>query len=237
MKHKQQNRQSEKTKQLSWRKILYRTMIATIALGMPWFIPTSASGDDVAAPAGEKIVLFDGHSLAGWEGNTKVWRVEDGLIVGGSMEWNPHNEFLATVDSFDNFDLHLEYKLVGTKGFVNSGVQFASVRLQKPDYEMSGFQADIGAGTTGNLYDESRRHKNMARAPAAIVKQLEKVGDWNDYEIRCTGHEIQIWLNGTRTVDYTETDPSIPMSGLIGLQIHGGNNAQVYFRNIVIQKL
>ena len=78
----------------------------------------------IAAP----VSLFDGKSLAGWEGDTtKVWRVRDGVIVGGSLEGNPRNEFLATLKSYKNFHLRLEYKLVGTSGFVNSGVQFRKI--------------------------------------------------------------------------------------------------------------
>ena len=51
---------------------------------------------DLPGP-GRWKVLFDGHSLTGWEGNTNVWRVRDGLIVGGSLDGNPQNEFLATL--------------------------------------------------------------------------------------------------------------------------------------------
>ena len=45
---------------------------------------------------------------------------------------------------------------------------------------------------------------------------------WNDYRIRCRGRRIELWINGHRTVDYTESDPSIPQHGIIALQIHGG---------------
>ena len=71
-----------------------------------------------AAPA----PLFDGRTLTGWEGDAKVWRVENGEIVGGSMAGNPRNEFLTTKRTFYNFRLTLEYKLTGTEGFVNGGV-------------------------------------------------------------------------------------------------------------------
>ena len=37
-------------------------------------------------------------------------------------------------------------------------------------------------------------------------------------------------------VDYTEPDSAIVQNGLIGLQIHGGNKAEVYFRNMTIQE-
>src|ERR1043165_8714288 len=113
----------------------------------------------VAAPAGP-VSLFDGRSFAGWEGETNtVWRILDGVIVGGSLAGNPRNEFLATRKAYRNFHLRLEYKLVGTEGFVNGGVQFRSKRIANPPNEMSGYQADIGAGYRGCLYDESRRHK------------------------------------------------------------------------------
>ena len=69
------------------------------------------------------------------------------------------------------------------------------------------------------------------------IKRLEKAGDWNRYEVRCDERHIQIWLNGEKTVDYIEPDTTIPQRGLIGLQMHGGNKAEVSFRNITIQEL
>jgi len=185
---------------------------------------------------GGPVSLFDGRSLAGWEGDTNVWRVRNGLIVGGSLQGNPRNEFLATVKSYTNFTLRLEYKLIGTEGFINSGVQFRSVRLTNPPNEMKGYQADIGAGYSGCLYDESRRNTVLARASAQTIQRVEKTNDWNSYQIRAEGNHIQIQLNGDTTVDYAEPDAAIIQSGLIGLQIHGGNKAEVYFRNITIQE-
>ena len=179
--------------------------------------------------------LFDGRSLAGWEGNTNVWRVRDGVIVGGSLKGNPRNEFLATVGRYGNFVLRLEYRLVGTEGFVNGGVQFRSVRAPQPAHEMSGFQADIGAGYSGFLYDESRRNKFLAQPAEGQVKRLEKPGDWNRYEVRCAGPRVQIFLNGEKTVDYTETDPAIQQDGRIALQIHGNCQAEISFRNLTVE--
>lgn len=188
-------------------------------------------------PKGAPIVrLFDGQSLRGWEGDLNVWRVRDGVIVGGNMNGNPRNEFLATVRPYTNFILRLEYKLVGTEGFVNSGVQFQSVRIDNPPNEMRGYQADIGAGFSGVLYDESRRNMILSRVSEATIKKIERVGEWNRYEIQCEGRHIQLRLNGEKTVDYTELDTSLPLSGLIGLQIHGGNKAEVSFRNLTVQE-
>jgi hypothetical protein len=188
-------------------------------------------------PKPDAVSLFDGKTLDGWEGDTKVWRVEDGVIKGGSMEGNKQNEFLATKTSYKDFVLKLEYKLVGKEGFVNSGVQIRSKRIDKPANEMKGYQADIGVGWTGSLYDESRRNKVMAKADAELIKKTEKLADWNTYEIRCEGPRVVLKLNGVQTIDYTEEDKTLEQEGLIGLQIHGGAKSEVSFRNITIEVL
>lgn len=182
--------------------------------------------------------LFDGKTLEGWEGETSlVWRVAGGVILGGSLEGNPRNEFLTTRKSFKNFILRLEYKLSGTEGFVNGGVQFRSKRIPNPPNEMSGFQADIGAGFSGALYDESRRNKMLAKPEKPLLESTEKPSEWNRYEIRAEGNRIRLILNGVTTVDYTEADPTIEQEGLIGLQIHGKCKAEIAFRNISIEEL
>jgi hypothetical protein len=184
------------------------------------------------------VPLFDGATLAGWEGETKaIWRVRDGVIVGGTFAGVPRNEFLATVATYRDFVLRLEYRLEGTEGFVNSGVQIRSVRIAEPPNEMKGYQADIGKGWSGCIYDESRRNKVIAPVDQELVARIEKPGDWNQYEIRCEGRRIRLALNGTQTVDYTEADEAIPQDGHIALQIHGGGKSEVSFRAITIEIL
>ncbi len=68
------------------------------------------------------VPLFDATTLTGWQGDTTVWRVQDGGIVGGSLSGNPRNAFLATTKTYRNVVLSLEYRLVGTEGFINDGV-------------------------------------------------------------------------------------------------------------------
>ena len=163
--------------------------------------------------------------------------MRDGVIVGGSLEGNPRNEFLATLKSYKNFHLRLEYKIVRTSGFVNSGVQFRSKRIPNPPNEMSGYQADIGAGYSGCLYDESRRRKVLAQADTNFVARLEKVGDWNSYEVVATGAQVLIFLNGQRTAIWVESVPGIEDTGVIALQIHGNCKAEISFRNLSIEEL
>jgi hypothetical protein len=185
------------------------------------------------------IPLFDGRTFEGWEGDIgATWRIEDGAIVGGSLtERVPRNDFLCTTRSFGNFVLRLHFKLEGSDGFINSGVQFRSQRAKEPAHEMVGYQADIGAKYWGALYDETRRNRILAEPPPEMVADLVRLNDWNEYEIRAEGRRIRLRLNGRETVDYTEPDASIPQTGIIGLQIHGGGKARVWFRDITIEEL
>jgi hypothetical protein len=87
------------------------------------------------------------------------------------------------------------------------------------------------------LYDESRRNKTLAQPDSSTIKKVLRTKDWNDYRIRCTGQRIQIWLNASQTIDYTEPNETIVQEGLIALQIHGGGKAEVSYRNIRVTVL
>jgi sugar phosphate isomerase/epimerase len=189
-----------------------------------------------AAASGETFTrLFDGKSFDGWEGNLKMFRIEDAAIVGGTLkEKVPHNDFLCTKKQYGDFELRLSFKTLG-KG-VNAGVQVRSQRVPN-HFEVSGYQADLGDGYWGCLYDESRRNKTLAGPPAEDRGKPVKQGEWNRYVIRCQGPRIQLWINGTQTVDYVEKDPAIPRTGILGLQIHGGDPSEAWYKDIEICEL
>jgi hypothetical protein len=190
-------------------------------------------------PKAKTIRLFDGKTFRGWQGDTlRTWRIQEGALVGGSLTENvPHNEFISTTKTYSDYVLKLKFKLTGTVGFINAGVQFHSQRIANPPYEMMGYQADLGKGFWASLYDESRRNRLLATADSVKIKQLLRPNDWNDYEIRTEGRRIQIRLNGEQTVNYTETDLTIPQFGLIALQIHGGGHAEVHYKDITLVEL
>ncbi len=183
--------------------------------------------------------LFDGKSLDGWEGNLKFFRIEDSAIVAGNLkEKIPNNEFLCTKQKFENFELRLDAKLIGQGD--NAGVQFRSERIPN-HHEVIGYQCDIGLvgkdrSIWGALYDESRRKKFLAEPPADSIKQINQ-GEWNNLRIIAKDNHIQIYVNGTKTVDYNEQDKDIAKSGIIGLQIHSGQPAEAWYRNVRIKVL
>jgi hypothetical protein len=201
-----------------------RPLVAAVALLAA--CPIAACGDD----------LFDGRTFAGWNGDTAaVWRIEDGAIVAGHPDRPaPRNEFLATDRRFGDFELRVEYR-VDCGADCNAGVQFRTLRI--PDHhEVIGYQADIGPGFEGGLYDESRR-KTMLVTPAAdkVAAALAKSRDgWSEYVIRCHGPRVRLAINGVETADYAEPDASIPREGVIALQIHAGMRGTVRYRNIRI---
>lgn len=189
-----------------------------------------------AVAADEKgVALFDGKTFTGWEGNLDWFRIEDGAIVGGTLEKKiPNNEFLCTEKRYGDFELTLKVKVKGT--MTNAGIQFRTERIPN-HHEVSGYQADVGVGWWGSLYDESRRNKILAEADKDIVKKVLKPKDWNDYRIRCAGKRIQQWLNGVQTVDYVEEDKDIPEMGVIAVQIHSGAPGEAWYRDIVLVDL
>jgi hypothetical protein len=102
---------------------------------------------------------------------------------------------------------------------------------------MIGYQADLGDGWWGSLYDESRRKKMLASADEQAVAKVLVRDDWNSYKIRCRGKRVELWINELKTVDYTESDDSLEQRGLIGLQIHGGPPSEAWYKDIVIEEL
>ena len=182
------------------------------------------------------VTIFDGRTFDGWEGNLTIFRIEDGSIVGGSLKDRiVRNEFLCTKRAYGDFELRLKFKLLGGET-ANAGVQFRTRRI--PDnHEVSGYQADMGAGWWGALYDESRRNKVLKGPDQARMKEVVKVGEWNDYVVRAEGPRIQLWINGVQTVDYVEEDAAVERRGVICPQIHAGPPAEAWYKDITIRDL
>ena len=192
-----------------------------------------------AQEASPAVSLFDGKTLEGWDYTEGVWRVEDGAITAGSHDKDvPKNEFISTKKSYANFELKLKIKCSGdlATGQVNSGIQIRSARL--PGGVVAGYQVDCGKGWFGKIYDEHRRrliYPTPIDEPT-LLKGVDTFG-WNEYRILAEGPRIQVWINGIPASDYTETNPFIPLNGVIAPQIHKGGHAMVQFKDVTIREL
>lgn len=193
-----------------------------------------------ASALAQPVPIFDGKTLDGWDFDPKIWRVEDGMITGGSRtEKIKENHFICTKKNYQNFELKLKIKVSGdpATGMLNSGIQIRSLRVPGGAH-MSGYQVDCGAGWFGKIYDEFRRNKVIAEPVDA--KALEKVVDvfgWNEYRIRAEGPRIQTWINGVLAIDYTEQDKNIALDGLIGPQVHSGGVCLVQVKEVTMEEL
>lgn len=189
--------------------------------------------------AQDPVSLFDGKSLSGWDFTPGVWRVEDGTVAAGTgREKIPRNEFISTKKPYANFELTLKIQCTGDPktGLINSGIQIRSARL--PGGASAGYQIDCGAGWFGKIYDEHRRGLIYGQPldPDALVQAVDVFG-WNEYRILAEGPRIQVWINGVKASDYTETDPDIPLDGVVAPQIHSGGHAIVRFKDVVLREL
>jgi putative heme-binding domain-containing protein len=177
------------------------------------------------ATAETASLLFNGNDLTGWSGDDALWSVEDGQIVGRT-EGIRRNAWLVSDLSVEDFHLSLEVKLVDNQG--NSGIQF---RSRADGDSVSGYQADIGAGWWGKLYEEHGRKLLWDRSGEAHVRP----GEWNRYEIKADGEHLQTWINGQRCVDLH--DPEGAHRGILALQLHSGGPTEVRFRNLKLEIL
>ena len=147
--------------------------------------------------------IFDGKSLADWEGDPSVWRVEDGAIVGESSKEKPvFNTYIWRKGLVvKDFDLKLEIRCQIGGG---SGIQYRSqtgvpwIRPMHPgekprnlNWMMTGPQADIWypvnpqhAQYTGQIYSENSplgieawRGEVVEAQPGKPAQLIGTVGD------------------------------------------------------------
>ncbi|QDT36288.1 PVC-type heme-binding CxxCH protein [Stratiformator vulcanicus] len=168
--------------------------------------------------------FFNGEDLTGWIGNKEYWAVEDGEIVGRAPKMN-HLEFLTSELTFGDFKLTVDVKLVENKG--NSGIQFRSERLSNT--EVHGYQADIGEGWWGKLYEEGGRKLLWEKSGEAFVKP----GEWNEYTIEAVGDRVRTSINGHECVNLV--DPEGRKEGQIALQLHVSGPTHVRYKNFRIE--
>jgi putative membrane-bound dehydrogenase-like protein len=168
--------------------------------------------------------LFNGRDLTLWQGDPALWKVEQGELVGRSTGLD-HNEFLKSELLVGDFRLEFSVLLADNQG--NSGVQFRSQVL--PDGSVQGYQADIGPGWWGKLYEEHGRGLLWDRSGENHVQP----GQWNAYVVEAQGSRIRTWINGQLCVDLD--DPPGARQGIIALQLHSGGPMEVRFKGFRLE--
>jgi hypothetical protein len=178
------------------------------------------------------VPLFDGSSLAGWTalpgGN---WNVVDGSIVGTSPRDEPKHGILLSEKTFGDFVVQLKFKSLAG----NSGFYFRCAQVEHA-VAVQGFQAEISADglEVGGLYETLGRAW-VARPAAERIAALFKQKDWNEMVIAAIGPKVTVTINGEQTVQLR--DDLGARRGHFGLQLHGGQEMHVLFKDIKIQEI
>jgi hypothetical protein len=186
----------------------------------------------------EKIYLFNGENLAGW--NSVLQEGEDGTeavnvfsVVDGNIriEGNPFG-YMYTEQQFDNYRLHVEWRWVGEGS--NSGI-FQHVKY--PDLIWpEAIECQLCAGKAGDLVMLGGSKIFDIRCVGEFpVKDRfgdneKPVGEWNEAEIVSDGRQMKIYINGKLANECL----SVSSRGHIALQSEGG---PIEFRNIWLEKI
>ncbi|MCA9236667.1 MAG: DUF1080 domain-containing protein [Planctomycetales bacterium] len=204
-------------------------------------------------------LIFDGRSLAGWEGDPTYWRVEDGCLVG---EVTPatilkQNTFVIWRGGAPrDFELKLEYR-ISPGG--NSGVNYRSEPFPETGkFALRGYQADIDAANqyTGQNYEEKGRTFLALRGDVARVdadgaarivgtvgdkdKLAEeiKADDFNAMHLIVSGNVLTHIINGrVMSVVVDDDVEHRKFDGLIGVQVHVGPPMKVEYRDIRLKRI
>ncbi|WP_448316590.1 lectin [Streptomyces sp. CO7] len=174
--------------------------------------------------------LFDGSSTTGWrQAGPGAFTLADGTLTstgGMGLYWYSAKEFSG------DYSVKLDWRLAGDD---NSGVFLGFPPSDDPwtavnnGYEIQIDATDAADRTTGAVY--GFRSADIAARDAA----LNPPGEWNTYELRVTGERLEIFLNGRKINDFTNTDPARSLrQGHIGIQNHGAGD-DVSFRNIRVK--
>jgi len=211
------------------------------------------------------VPIFDGKSLAGWDGDPRFWRVENGEIVG---ETTP--EKVVTLNNFliwrggtvRDFELKVEFRMNGT----NSGIQYRSTELPSVGkWVLKGYQADMDftEGYVGNVHDERGRapsgegHVVLSKrgqvtrvvdgpkykvvgtiGDSTLLRGVMNVNGWNQYHIIARGPVLMQFINGQLMAVAIDEDVKHAVAeGLLGFQMHVGPPFKIQYRNVLYRKL
>ncbi len=176
--------------------------------------------------------LFNGKDLTGWHPVPGgEWKVVDGTILGTSPRSEPRHGLLVTDKRFKNFKVRAKFKV--TKG--DSGFYF---RAEKTGTKVSvkGFQAEVdNSPEVGGLYETAMRAWVKKPDPAVIKKNV-KPGEWTDLLVTTKGDDITVSLNGVLVTELLGDEKCLK-EGHIALQLHGGQDMHVQFKDLEILEL
>lgn len=205
-----------------------------------------SAGQATVAPAR----LFNGVNLDGWphvlvgEGLKRedVWCVKDGVLI---CKGKPTG-YLFTKDSYQDFTLSFEWRWADEAQPGNSGV-LLRIAGEPKTFMPKCVEAQLKSGSAGDIWaffgasvngDAARKvdvkdHKELGtfKGIKGMKVAEKKPGEWNRYEIKLSGGELELKINGEFVNRAGGLDV---LPGPIGFQ---SDVAEIHFRNIELSKL
>ena len=176
--------------------------------------------------------LFDGKTLKGWLASPGgKWEVKDGVFLGTSQKTDKRHGILFSEKEYCDFILRAKFRVL--QG--NSGFYFRADNRNTP-IRAYGFQAEIDrTQNTGGLYETGGRAWVARPDQKAIRERKYQPGEWTDLEIHAVGKDVSVRINGIPSTKL-KNDPG-RTKGFFGLQLHGGQDMHVEYKDIRLKNL
>ena len=218
-------------------------------LTLPLLAITALSG---CASITSEPALFNGTNLDGWyafdDKQGKLEQAEDRFTVENGMIrlFGKSKAYLASVKSYDEFELSLEYKWNLDENFArisnkkNSGIMYLFPSDTPDMFWPKGIQFQVKEGSSGDfimLHNTTVKINGKSSEPgkSVVLKHFSDasnpLGEWNQVDIKVKNGQITQKLNGTVVNQATDANVS---SGKILLQFEG---YPIDFKNLVIKRL
>jgi hypothetical protein len=170
------------------------------------------------AVAGERVSLFDGRTLDGWQVITCEAEVQDGAIL-----LKAGNGLVQTVEKYRDFVLEYQWRALRDAQW-DSGVYFRYAEIPEGRPWPRRYQVNLRQGMEGNL-DGFPDGKN----PVAV-----RNADWNTFQLTVRGSKAWLNVNGQPA---WEVDGLEELDSHIGLQAEVPGGGPFLFRNIYLTAL
>jgi hypothetical protein len=172
------------------------------------------------ALAGERVALFNGKDLDGWDILKCEAKVDNGeiLLVEG-------NGIVQSKKKYTDFVLEFDWKALAADKW-DSGVYFRYDSIPENKPWPRRYQVNLRKGMEGNV----------GGIKGATSTGLIKEGEWNSFKLTVKGSAIELQINGKQAwkADGLAAEPAC---GFIGLQAETPHGGQFRFRNVYITEL
>lgn len=203
--------------------------------------------------------IFNGKTFDGWvcrpEGQSSNWSIDGGEIIA---KGKGRESYLLFKRQLSDFELKFSYKILSDTG--NTGVEVRGIPVEGKPSRLQGYHADIGHVGIGDKvlgawdFHENQRGDYLAKRGQVVIinhdgskirhpidrvfepESLSK-NDWNHVHITAIGNTMWFTINGEMASKVIDNEDAKRLDkGLIGFQLHSGDQMEVAFKNILLKE-